>query len=57
MTKITKRLFSAIKERNDELINEYSAILQEKWKALNALENPDINKKKVLIFLSKQKRL
>lgn len=24
MTKITKRLFSAIKERNEELINEYS---------------------------------
>jgi len=26
MTKITKRLFYAIKERNEELINEYSAL-------------------------------
>jgi hypothetical protein len=25
ITKITKRLFSAIKNRNEELINEYSA--------------------------------
>ena len=36
MTKITKRLFSAIKERNDELTNEYSSELQAKWKALNS---------------------
>jgi hypothetical protein len=35
MTKITKRLFSAIKERNEELTSEYSAELQAKWKALN----------------------
>ena len=55
MTKITKRLFSAIKERNDELINEYSAVLQEKWKALNALENPDINKQESIDFSIKTK--
>ena len=36
MTKITKRLFSAIKERNEELTNEYSSELQAKWKALNS---------------------
>ena len=36
MTKITKRLFSAIKERNEELINEYSTELQNKWKDMNA---------------------
>ena len=41
MTKITKRLFSAIKERNEELTNEYSAELQAKWKALNS--SCDIN--------------
>ena len=39
MTKITKRLFSAIKERNEELTNEYSAELQAKWKALNTVEH------------------
>ena len=55
MTKITKRLFSAIKERNDELINEYSGVLQEKWKALNALENPDINKQESIDFSIKTK--
>ena len=39
MTKITKRLFSAIKERNEELTSEYSAELQAKWKALNTVED------------------
>jgi hypothetical protein len=39
MTKITKRLFSAIKERNEELTNEYSAELQAKWKALNSVDD------------------
>jgi hypothetical protein len=34
MTKITNRLFSAIKESNEELINEYSAELQAKWKSI-----------------------
>ena len=43
MTKITKRLFSAIKERNEELINEYSAELQAKWKAINASGNSDMD--------------
>ena len=36
---ITKRLFSAIKERNEELINEYSAELQAKWKSMNDEES------------------
>ena len=39
MTKITKRLFSAIKERNEKLTNEYSSELQAKWKALNTIED------------------
>jgi len=43
MTKITKRLFSAIKERNEELINEYSAELQAKWRSINASGNSDMN--------------
>ena len=43
MTKITKRLFSAIKERNEELINEYSAELQAKWKSLNTSSHSDVN--------------
>jgi hypothetical protein len=41
MTKITKRLFSAIKERNEELINEYSTELQNKWKDMNASDMDD----------------
>jgi len=43
MTKITKRLFSAIKERNEELINEYSAELQAKWRAINVSGNSDMD--------------
>jgi len=43
MTKITKRLFSAIKERNEELINEYSAELQAKWRSINASGNSDMD--------------
>jgi hypothetical protein len=43
MTKITKRLFSAIKERNEKLINEYSVELQAKWKSLNTSSHPDVN--------------
>ena len=48
MTKITKRLFSAIKERNEELTNEYSAELQEKWKALNS--TGDMNEEEMIEF-------
>ena len=50
MTKITKRLFSAIKERNEELINEYSAELQAKWKSLNMLGNSDMNEDEMVDF-------
>ena len=50
MTKITKRLFLAIKERNDTLINEYSKELQEKWKAINASGNSDMDEKESSIF-------
>ena len=50
MTKITKRLFSAIKERNEELINEYSAELQAKWKSMNVSGNPDMNDEESDIF-------
>jgi hypothetical protein len=50
MTKITKRLFSAIKERNEELINEYSNELQAKWKAMNASGNSDMDEKESSIF-------
>jgi len=53
MTKITKRLFSAIKERNDELISEYSAELQAKWKALNASSNIDMNEEEIVDFSAK----
>lgn len=50
MTKITKRLFSAIKERNEELINEYSTELQNKWKDMNASGNSDMDEKESSIF-------
>ena len=53
MTKITKRLFSAIKERNEELINEYSAELQAKWKSINASGNPDMDQEESDNFASK----
>ena len=53
MTKITKRLFSAIKERNEELINEYSAELQAKWKALNVSGNIDMNDEEMVDFSTK----
>ena len=52
MTKITKRLFSAIKERNEELINEYSAELQAKWRAINESGNSDMNEEESAIFSS-----
>ena len=53
MTKITKRLFSAIKERNEELINEYSAELQAKWKNLNASSSSDMDEEEMVDFSSK----
>jgi len=53
MTNITKRLFSAIKERNEELINEYSAELQAKWKSLNMLGNSDMNEDEIVDFSTK----
>ena len=53
MTKITKRLFSDIKERNEELINEYSAELQAKWKNLNASSSSDMDEEEMVYFSSK----
>ena len=53
MTKITKRLFSAIKERNEELINEYSAELQEKWKTLNTSGPSEMNEEEIVDFSTK----
>jgi len=53
MTKITKRLFSAIKDRNEELINEYSAELQAKWKTLNASGPSDMNEEEMVDFSTK----
>ena len=53
MTKITKRLFSAIKERNEELINEYSAELQAKWKTLNASGPSEMNEGEMVDFSTK----
>jgi hypothetical protein len=50
MTKITKRLFSAIKERNEELINEYSDELQAKWKTLNASGPSEMNEEEIVDF-------
>ena len=50
MTKITKRLFSAIKDRNEELINEYSAELQAKWKSLNSSGPSDMNEEEMVDF-------
>ena len=50
MTKITKRLFSAIKERNEKLINEYSAELQAKWKDINFSGNSDMDEEESAIF-------
>ena len=52
MTKITKRLFSAIKERNEALINEYSAELQAKWKSMNVSGNTNMNDQETEIFSS-----
>ena len=52
MTKITKRLFSAIKERNEELINEYSAELQAKWRYINESGNSDMGEEESAIFSS-----
>ena len=52
MTKITKRLFSAIKERNEALINEYSAELQAKWKSMNVSGNTNMNEEETEIFSS-----
>jgi hypothetical protein len=52
MTKITKRLFSAIKERNEELINEYSSELQAKWRDMNDSGNPDMDEEESAIFSS-----
>jgi len=52
MTKITKRLFSAIKERNEELINEYSSELQAKWRAMNDSGNQDMDEEESAIFSS-----
>jgi hypothetical protein len=53
MTKITKRLFSAIKDRNEELINEYSAELQAKWKTLNESGTSEINEEEIVDFSTK----
>ena len=53
MTKITKRLFSAIKERNEELINEYSAELQAKWRSINESGNPGMDQEECDDFASK----
>ena len=52
MAKITKRLFSAIKERNEALINEYSAELQAKWKSMNVSGNTNMNEEETEIFSS-----
>jgi len=52
MTKITKRLFSAIKERNEELINEYSAELQAKWRSINESGNPGMDQEECDDFAS-----
>jgi len=53
MTKITKRLFSAIKERNEELINEYSAELQAKWRAMNDSGHSEMNDEEIDDFSRK----
>ena len=53
MTKITKRLFSAIKDRNEELINEYSSELQAKWKTLNTSGPSEMNEEEIVDFSSK----
>ena len=53
MTKITKRLFSAIKERNEELINEYSAELQAKWRSINESGNPSMDQEESDAFSTK----
>ena len=52
MTKITKRLFSAIKERNEELINEYSAELEAKLRSINASGNSDMDQEESDAFSS-----
>jgi hypothetical protein len=53
MSKITKRLFSAIKDRNEELIKEYSAELEEKWKTLNASGPSEMNEEEIVDFSTK----
>ena len=52
MTKITKRLFYAIKERNEELINEYSAELEAKLRSINASGNSDMDQEETDAFSS-----
>ena len=46
-------MFFAIKERNEELINEYSAELQAKWKNLNASSSSDMDEEEMVYFSSK----
>jgi hypothetical protein len=43
MSKITKRLFSAIKERNNELIDEYVELLKNKLAAFNFSSNNELD--------------
>lgn len=50
MSKITKRLFSAIKERNNELIDEYVELLKNKLTEFNFSSNNELDEGETISF-------
>ena len=50
MSKITKRIFSSIKERNNELIDEYVEFLKNKLTELNFSSNNELNEDETISF-------
>ena len=50
MSKITKRLFSAIKKRNNELIDEYVELLKKKLAEFNFSSNNELDEGETISF-------
>ena len=50
MSSITKKLFLAIKDRNDELVNEYACDLKSKLDKYNSSANNDMNDEESVVF-------
>lgn len=50
MSSITKKLFLAIKDRNDELVNEYASDLKSKLDKYNSSANNEMNDEESVIF-------